>query len=447
MSSTNARSFLFCALASLALLLSPSSSQARTLHHYRHHHRHYRHVVAAYHPPQSAIVVDAATGRVLYAQAPDAPRYPASLTKLMTLYLTFNALDSGRLKLDQEIPVSAHAAAQEPSKIGFVPGSEITVRQAILSIVTKSANDAAVVLGEALGGTEDHFATLMTAEAKKLGMRNTRYENASGLPNPLQHTTARDMATLAMAILHHHRNYYHFFSVRSFDFEGRTIYGHDHLLGSFEGADGLKTGYIHASGFNLVTSAKRGDTRLIGVVFGGVTYRSRDAEMRHLLTVAFNDIDRGQEARIASDLGGTAPASASHPAEESHPLVQEAAVQIRRPLHRPEEARHVALRRHRTAARASHRAELLASTHKPHGERWVIQVGAFNRASLATAQAERAIKAAPGVLHNRRVGIEVPKNPNDNLYRARLAGLSESEAHNACRILERKQVGCFVVLQ
>ncbi len=441
MSSLSGRLSLLCALALLALPLTPHPVQARVSR------------AAVFVPPQSAIIVDAATGRVLYAEAPDAPRYPASLTKLMTLYLTFDALDSGRLKLDEEIPVSAHAAAQEPSKIGFAPGSEITVQQAILSIVTKSANDAAVVLGEALGGDESDFARLMTAKAKSLGMRNTIFENASGLPDPRQHTTARDMATLAMAILHHHRNYYHFFSVPSFTFDGRRIDGHDHLLGSFQGVDGLKTGYIHASGFNLVTSAKRGDERLVGVVFGGVTYRSRDEEMRHLLTSAFTEIDHGSEMRVAAAVPASAIAptvamvsapAAAEPA--AHERVNEAAVIERhRPHLRPTQTRPL---EHRVAAHEppSHPVRMAAADRHTRGDDWVIQVGAYNRADLATRQAERAIKAAPAVLRNQKVGIEVPHNHADRLYRARLAGLSEDEARTACRILQRKQVGCLVLV-
>jgi D-alanyl-D-alanine carboxypeptidase len=217
----------------------------------------------------ASIVIDADSGQVLEEFHADKPCYPASLTKLMTLYLTFSALRQGKLTLNKELRVSARAAGQSPTKLCLKPGGFISVKSAILALVTKSANDAAVVLAEALAGTEPRFAGIMTHTAHHLGMSHTTFRNASGLPNPRQRTTARDLARLANALIHEFPEYYHFFSVRSFVFRGKTIHGHDHLLGRFRGADGLKTGYIRASGFNLVTSAVRDDNRLIGVVIGG----------------------------------------------------------------------------------------------------------------------------------------------------------------------------------
>ena len=235
----------------------------------------------------SAMVIDAASGRVLYAASPDAARYPASLTKLMTLYLTFEALRDRRITLQDRVPVSAHAASQEPSKLDLRPGTRLTVEQAILALVTKSANDAAAALGETLGGSEARFAQMMTLRARALGMSRTTFRNASGLPDPEQVTTARDLALLARHIIQDYPDQYRYFSVPGFVFHGRMIPNHDHMLTSYEGADGLKTGYTEAAGHNLVTSATRGDARLIGVVLGAGSNPERDQHMAAILDQGF----------------------------------------------------------------------------------------------------------------------------------------------------------------
>ena len=202
---------------------------------------------------QSSILLDVQTGKILEARNADARCYPASLTKLMTLYITFRQLSTGKLTMGEELPVSEHAAAQAPTKLYLHPGERISVRSAILAITTRSANDAAVVLAEAIGGSEWEFAQLMNQTARELGLARTTFRNASGLPNPWQKTTARDMSKLGMDIIEDFPQYYHFFRERSFDFRGDTIYGHDHLLARYPGVDGMKTGYTMASGFNIVT--------------------------------------------------------------------------------------------------------------------------------------------------------------------------------------------------
>src|SRR5208282_1168561 len=209
----------------------------------------------------------------------DGRTHPASLTKMMTLYLTFESLESGQLHKTQSLRVSAHAASQQPSKLELAAGETITVEQAILALTVKSANDAAVVLAEAIGGSESEFAQTMTQKARELGMTGTTFRNASGLPNPGQVTTARDMAKLARALIRDYPQYYGYFSAREFTFQGNEIPTHNHVLVEYEGADGLKTGYIHSSGFNLVTSAVRNGRRLIGVVMGGQTSSQRDHAM------------------------------------------------------------------------------------------------------------------------------------------------------------------------
>ena len=241
-------------------------------------------------PIGELIVLDADTGRVLSELNADAVTYPASLTKMMTLYLTFEALNTGRLRLDQLLPVSVEAASKSPTKLGLRPGDVVAVQDLIFGIVTRSANDAAAVLAEGLGGSEPAFAEMMNRKAAQLGMRNTYYRNASGLPDPAQHTTARDTAQLALALYHDFPREYRYFATRSFVFRGVTIVGHDHLLDWYPGADGIKTGYIRASGFNLATSAVRGGHRLVGVVLGGLSGGSRDRQMGALLDQGFASV-------------------------------------------------------------------------------------------------------------------------------------------------------------
>ncbi len=240
----------------------------------------------------ASIVVDAATGKVLEATNAQAARHPASLTKMMTLYLTFKALRQGKLRINQALPVSEFAAAQPPSKLGLTPGSVIRVRDAILALVTQSANDSAVVLAEALGGSEGAFARMMTEQARSLGMKQTYFRNASGLPNDDQVTTARDMAILGRALYFNFPDYYRFFGTSSFSYRGVTYKNHNKLMGRYHGMDGIKTGYIRASGFNLVASAAHGKTRLIAVIFGGESARERDRAMAALLDGTFAKIAR-----------------------------------------------------------------------------------------------------------------------------------------------------------
>ena len=236
----------------------------------------------------ASIVIDAGTGNVLSAVNADEARYPASLTKMMTLYMLFEALRDRRVSLDQLVPVSSWAASMSPTKLGLVPGTAITVEQAILGLVTKSANDAAAALGELMGGDEERFAQMMTLRARALGMTSTTFRNASGLPDWGQVTTARDLAVLARHLVQDFPVQYRYFSTPSFVFHGRTILNHQHLLQTYPGADGLKTGFINDSGYNLVTSALHGSTRLIGVVLGAANGGERDDHMTALLDAGFD---------------------------------------------------------------------------------------------------------------------------------------------------------------
>jgi len=257
---------IFCVFAVIVFLWAIPAVQAKT---------------------ESSIVLDAESGKVLSEHNADLPNYPASLTKMMTLYLLFDAVEQGKVKLDQRFTVSRWAAAQAPSKLGLVGGQAIAVRDLVLAIITKSANDAAVTVAENMAGSESAFAERMTQKARALGMTSTAYRNASGLPHPAQLTTARDLAKLARALYRDFPHEYAYFATEEFTYNGVTHVNHNHLMQSFEGMDGIKTGYIRASGFNLAASAVRDNRRLIGVVMGGLTAHARDAEMAHLLNTAF----------------------------------------------------------------------------------------------------------------------------------------------------------------
>ncbi|NBN63742.1 peptidase S11 [Microvirga tunisiensis] len=264
-------------------------------------------------PKYAGIVVDAKTGEVLYSDSADELRFPASLTKMMTLYVVFEDLEAGRIKLDTPMRVSARAAAQAPSKLGLRAGSTISVRDAILGLVTKSANDASMVIAEHIGGTEARFADRMTRTARQLGMSRSTFKNPHGLPNPGQRTTARDMALLGRALHERFPAYFDFFKTRSFNFRGRTHGNHNRLLGAVPGVNGIKTGYIRASGFNLVTSVERDGRHIVAVVMGGATGRSRDAQMVRLINQYMKEASTGRRTAppIVSRSGPLALASAA----------------------------------------------------------------------------------------------------------------------------------------
>ncbi len=311
------------------------STPAQARRHYRHHRVHHAHgahhahfaVRHAHHgggvavSTNAAIVVDGATGRELFGVDENALRHPASITKVMTLYLLFEQLEQGRLHLGDEIPVSAHAASQAPSKLGLRAGSSIRVEDAIKAIVTKSANDMAVAVAEYIGGSESRFAEQMTEKAHALGMASTHYANASGLPNPEQLTTARDLAILGRATRARFPEYFHYFSLREAYVRGMRLHNHDHLLGRVPGVDGMKTGYTNASGYNLLTSANHNGHYIVAVVMGGRTWRSRDAYMESLIA---KYIHEGGSPRSAADVAEHEEPAQAEPAAEAAPVAQAA---------------------------------------------------------------------------------------------------------------------------
>jgi D-alanyl-D-alanine carboxypeptidase len=292
----SSRALRVCALGlvtfTTAILISSESADAR-----RNKTRRQPVVRESYSPQFSSIIVDANSGAVLSSNNADGIRYPASLTKIMTLYLLFERLEAGNMKLDTELEVSKRASEQPPTKLGLRPGQTIKVEDAIKSLVTRSANDISVVIAEAIAGDEAEFARLMTRKARGLGMGKTVYRNASGLPNAEQVTTARDQAMLGRAIQDRFPRYYRYFATSVFNYRGKSIRNHNRLLGKVEGVDGIKTGYTRASGFNLLSSMRRGNRHLVGVVLGGRSGGSRDATMRNLLA---ENLDKGATKRTVA---------------------------------------------------------------------------------------------------------------------------------------------------
>lgn len=348
----------------------------------------------------SSIVVEAGSGQVLESANPDALRHPASLTKLMTLYMAFEALRDRRIRLDQYVPVSAHAAAMAPTKLGLLPSTRITVDQAILGLVTQSANDAAAALGEMLGGSEDRFAQMMTLRARALGMTHTTFTNASGLPDPNQVTTARDMAVLARRLISGFPGYYKYFATPSFVWQRRVIVNHDHLLQEYPGADGMKTGYTRDSGYNLVTSAVRGGVRLVGVVLGAAGAAERDAHMMALLDQSYGQLD------VSVDRA---------PAPPSHGLLSTAQAA---PVERP------------PGPRA-----------RPSAVTWGVQVGTHPTEKAAKTAAAAARKVAEdGIIHVEPVVVK-----HKTEWRAQVTGLSQADAKAACSAMARHKTPCAVV--
>ncbi len=390
----------------------------------------------------ASIVIDADSGAILHAANPDTRSYPASLTKVMTLYLLFDELESGRLHLSSSLPVSAHAAAQAPSKLGLEPGDHISVQDAILALVTKSANDVAVVISEGVGGSESNFAQMMTRKARQLGMRNTTYRNASGLPDLGQMSTVRDQATLARALINQHAGYYKYFSTRQFVYEGQTIPTHNRLMLRYPGADGMKTGYIQASGFNLISSAKRGDNRIIGVVFGGTSGASRDTHMGKLLDKGFAQLKRGETVEVAE-----AEAEASDDQPSIDDLV--AAAQSAKPA-----AKNAAKAKPAKAAPAKKQLAMRAPSRKDDDDdavgdadpsAWAIQVGAFSDYRPAQKAAAEAARKLGGLASEGSIDIDKSSGKTKPVYRARISGFSENQARTACKRLARVGKTCKLV--
>lgn len=388
-----ARSGYLAVLALVALALMPAGPAA-----------------AAKNNRYAAIVLDTGTGEVLYQEHADSKRYPASLTKMMTMYLLFEAIERGDLSLKTKLVASKRAAQMPATNLALRPGATITVEQAIGALVIRSANDVAVVVAEALGGTESQFAQMMTSRARQLGMNNTTFRNASGLPNSGQKTTARDLATLAAALMQDFPQHYHYFSLTSFKYNGKTYKTHNRLMLNYAGADGLKTGYINASGFNLATSAVRDGRRLLAIVLGGRTARSRDAHMADLLDRGFAT-NRTASAPAPTLPDATLPVLALVP-----PLKPEVPLEF-----------------------AASDVDGMIPVSRETGE-YAVQVGAFSRFAPAQLAANQAVRTVPELLGDARVVVD----QSSKFYRARVIGLSEADARAACKVLKANKTDCLV---
>ena len=363
----------------------------------------------------AAIVIEVDSGAVLHETNADTRNYPASLTKMMTLYMLFEALRDGRVKADQELKVSRRAAGMPNSKLGLKAGETIGVDDAIAAIVTKSANDVAVVIAETLAKTEIEFAQMMTAKAKELGMTRTSFRNASGLYNRGQLSTARDMASLARAIIRDFPDRYPAFSTLTFNHNGRIHRNHNTLLRSYRGTDGLKTGYIRASGYNLAASARRDGTRLVAVLFGGKSARKRDQQVAGLLDQGFRKLSDP----IYLPTGGMVRQDILPPAEKPLQLA---------------------------AAADQKREEIAAEARQFDVQRiWGVQVGAYYSYAPAKKAAEAAAVRLPQLLSDASIAITNVKGQNGKIYRARLLGMSEGHARTACQQLKALRTDCLVV--
>jgi D-alanyl-D-alanine carboxypeptidase len=374
--------------------------------------------ISSAHAKYASFIINENTKRIYHNSNADTRNYPASLTKIMTLYLVFDALKSKKILMSTKFKVSKRATRQPPSKLNLSAGSKITVRNAILALVTKSANDVATVIAENLGKSERNFARLMTRKAKKLGMSRTTFRNASGLPNRGQLSTARDMATLGMAIRKNHPNFFKLFKTKSFVYKGIKYSNHNNLLGSYYGTDGIKTGYTNASGFNLVASVERNGQRIIGVVFGGKKARSRDKHMIKLLNRHFK----------------TSP---------SKPLVR-----IAKPSELPKKRPKIAvveknIKNFKIPPKVINRITLNSVN-----DDWFIQIGAFKNRLNAHKAARNARNIVPEQLGNLPASLSKITKPSTNnnlqyLWRVRFVELAENQARSVCAELWTSGLSCI----
>lgn len=374
----------------------------------------------------ASIVVDSDTEAIIHARQDEEPRYPASLTKIMTLYLTFDALNAGTLKIDEPLTVSRHAASTPPFGLGLRRGQRITVDQAIQALTVRSANDAAVVLAERIAGSESAFADLMTKKARALNMQNTTFKTPHGLPHPEQVTTARDMAKLAVATHTNHQRYYHYFGQSHFTWKGRRHRNTNSLLHWLEGVDGFKTGFTNASGYNLVISAERDGRRIVAVVLGGASGKSRDRHMQDMIERSFNVIK-------------------SSPPPERRPVTIAASAEPQ-PVQSATVPHVLHLRRHgNDIATIRQGASHFKVPSKDYNSRWSIQVGTFATAPAAQGQINTlATLPHAGLPHNRGVVLPFDRGQGP-VYLARFTALTAMQAQEACRVLMDVTPRCLVI--
>ncbi|WP_395023070.1 D-alanyl-D-alanine carboxypeptidase [Dongia sp.] len=420
-------------------------------------------------PVASSIMVDAVTGEVISSSNADVSTYPASLTKMMTLYLLFDALKRGQIKLTDSITFSDHAASQDATNLAVSAGAKIKVETAILAVVVRSANDAATAIGEEIAGSEWAFAKTMTQTARALGMKNTTYRNANGLPNPEQRTTARDQAILGVALLRDFPEYYHYFAAERFSYRGVQYAGHNRVLNKLNGADGIKTGYIRASGFNLVSSAEQNGRRLVGVVLGGSTPYLRDKQMVAMMNKGFKTPAKGNGTMLALSAPNSAgpakaPAVVVAAAPVSVPAALVAAAMVPDPAEpmvaSGEDGEGAAIMpasissgdpllpilkpgsglQLQFANAAAPDSQAIENVWRSGNTGYGVQVGAYAQYAPAQKAAVKATRALPEIFADSRIAID----EQGKLYRARVTGLTKADAEKACAQLKAKRTDCMV---
>ncbi len=400
-------------------------------------------------------IMDAKTGKVLASSNADDLNHPASLTKMMTLYMTFEAIHRGKLSWNTRIPVSRFAAAKPPTKLGLKPGGTVTVREAVDGMIIKSANDAAAAMAEALGGSESGFARLMTQKAREIGMRRTTFLNASGLPNMQQWTTARDMSTLAVALINNYPQEYRLFSQTSFNYRGHSVRGHNNLMYRYEGMDGIKTGYTNASGFNLVSAVRQGNRRVIGVVMGGATARGRDALMASLLDRYVPKASSVSSSRLLASVGGGKVAKQVEVASVSDDVAvdvdaQTTATTTPAPARKRTEVVPMAFAATSNVTvpmdRPAAMDEILVANKPAAGGSWQVQIAATPTAQAAKDLLSEAKSKAGNALANASPYTEAVGKGGNTVYRARFVGFaSRDDASSACSALKRKDFDCMLL--
>ncbi len=407
------------------------------------------------------LLLDARTGEVLASENADVLNHPASLTKMMSVYMVFDAIKAGKLSWDSPVPFSKHAASRPPTKLFVKAGDSITVREAVLAMIIRSANDASAAIGEKLGGSEEGFAALMTRKARSLGMMNTTFFNASGLPHPRQFTTARDMSTLGVALMRDFPKEYELFATKSFKFRGKTINGHNNLMYRYKGMDGIKTGYTNASGFNLVSAVEHDGRRVIGVVMGGRTAASRDKIMERLIDANIKKASTGQQLLVSRStgaqmdlarLGDEVPVPVSR--QSALAAVQGLAgatgtatpgtASAYAPSSQAETADLVATPESRFAAVDPQQTASTPAT--SFERRWQVQIAAATSAQAAMDLLSQARQKVGGPLQGLDTYTEMVTRNGITFYRARFTGFETKEAARAaCDKLVRQRYDCVLM--
>ncbi len=420
-------------------------------------------------PAYASIIIDAQSGKVIYARNADEIRYPASLTKMMTLYMLFEALDRGHLTMTDKIRVSARAARRPPSKLGIGVGGSIQVKDAIHALATKSANDIATAVAEEIGGTESRFARLMTRKARELGMKKTTFKNASGLTARGQLTTARDMVILGRRLMNDYPQYYHVFSRPSFDYGSRTYKSHNKLLANYTGTDGIKTGYTGKSGYNLVASVKRKGRHLIGAIFGGKSSKRRDNHMIEILDKAFARLPaKPTHQRLARNERPFPPDRPHHVADRPHHVASASYIAANippvEPPTRPSDATIASIqltevnstlssavmprinpRREGIAAARISASSSAVIYPAGQGRKWGLQVGAFAQSGRANEYLDQLSNRYAGMLASAEQVVVPYAAGGITVHRARLRGFAETDARDACRRLASEGIACIPV--